>query len=124
MQESEDIRATRESMAKLPAYCFAPHPVSHRAVKIERGVAGYASLDTLADPDELNASLNISKAQAAAMLAGSMFGWHTRAADPANYTEDGRPVLADKKPSHRQRRGDRCTKCGGLMPNPAAHRCP
>ena len=43
----------------------------------------------------------MTKAQTAAMLAGSMFGWEAPAADPKNYDEQGQPI----KPK-RHDRGD------------------
>ena len=49
--------------------------------------------------DECNESGGVSKAQAAAMLAGSMFGWEVPAADPKNYDEQGQPI----KPKHYDR---------------------
>ena len=120
--ESDDIRATRETMQKLPAYCFAYHPVTNFAVKLVRGVAGFTPLDTLMDPVALNESLGVSKAQAEAMLAGSMFGWYTRAADPAAYTAEGRPLVTGrsaKQPS----RGNRCATCGAPIGRTTDHVC-
>lgn len=49
--------------------------------------------------DEMNKKLGITKAQAEAMVAGSMFGWHTPAADPKNYDENGKAI----KPKHKDR---------------------
>jgi len=40
----------------------------------------------------LNDAMGVTKAQAAAMAAGSMFGWDAPAADPANYDEKGTPL--------------------------------
>jgi hypothetical protein len=120
--ESEDIRATRESMQKLPEYCFVRHPVSLLTVKLIRGVQGFTPLDSFFDPVALNESLGVSKAQAEAMLAGSMFGWHTRAADPAAYSAEGRPLVTGrsaKQPS----RGDRCSICGAPVSRTTEHVC-
>ena len=49
--------------------------------------------------DELNQRGGVNKAQAAAMLAGSMFGWQVPGADPKNYDDNGQPV----RPKHRDR---------------------
>ena len=49
--------------------------------------------------DEYNEQINVTKSQAAAMLAGSMFGWEVPAADPKNYDEQGQPI----KPKHHDR---------------------
>ena len=42
--------------------------------------------------DELNGEMGVSKAQAAAMLAGATQGWAASAADPKNYDEQGQPI--------------------------------
>ena len=47
--------------------------------------------------DALNKKAGVSKAQAAAMKAGSLFGWHCPAADPRNYDNQGRPIYHKEK---------------------------
>lgn len=47
----------------------------------------------------MNRRGGVSKAQAEAMKAGSMFGFHIPAADPKNYDENGIPM----KPKHKDR---------------------
>ena len=64
-----------------------------------KGAKGYAELPiAFSDSgearrmvDEHNQKLGITKAQAEAMLCGSMFGWHCPAADPKYYDENGIP---------------------------------
>lgn len=50
---------------------------------------------------ECNERGGVTKAQTAAMLAGSLFGWEVAASDPKNYDEQGQPI----KPK-RHDRGD------------------
>ena len=56
---------------------YAPSPVKPEGVSKREGV------------EYLNKAQGVNPAQAAAMSAGSLFGWDTRAADPANYNEAG-----------------------------------
>ena len=49
--------------------------------------------------DEYNTKAGVTKAQEAAMAAGSRFGFDVPAADPANYDENGQPI----KPKNRNR---------------------
>ena len=64
--------------------------------------------------DELNSEMGVSKAQAAAMLAGATQGWATPAADPKNYDEQGQPV--------KSRNRDRALSIGA--PFTGHHPCP
>ena len=91
----------------LPEKCYAVLPSSDEIITIKHGEDGYFHTDKYghdrahaqAIVDEYNGQLNVTKAQAAAMLAGSMFGWHVPGADPKNYDEQGRPI----KPKHHDR---------------------
>lgn len=91
----------------LPAKCFSVLPLSGELIVIERYKPGY-ELSAIAHfkgktpqqtADALNANMGVTRAQAVAMLAGSMFGWTVPAADPKNYNAQGRPI----KPRHQDR---------------------
>lgn len=91
--------------SSLPESCYVYVPTEHRIGIVNKGEEGYYGTDIGVLPsreqneelvDELNAEKNVSKAQAAAMKAGSMFGWHTKAADPANYNADGQMIQKKK----------------------------
>lgn len=84
--------------ASLPESCytFLPTEESHIGI-IKKGEMGYyrSNLSTVFGQEgkdfvaELNRQGNITPAQAAAMSAGSMFGWDCPAADPKNYDANG-----------------------------------
>lgn len=85
--------------SSLPEKCFAALEATGETVVIHRGTKGYTSTGQRPEgvngqegADELNGQTGVTKAQAAAMLAGSMFGWACPGADPTNYDEQGRPV--------------------------------
>jgi len=90
----------------LPQICYGKVPEKRAIVMFERGFDGYRSASFVTKGrtsqklvDELNSEMGVSKAQAAAMLAGATQGWATSAADPKNYDEQGQPI----KPRHRDR---------------------
>ncbi|WP_273454443.1 hypothetical protein [Nevskia ramosa] len=84
--------------AKLPhqAYAFiACHAPGDRIVCVRRGERGYFTT-TLDDPclsverakaivQTYNDKLGVTLEQKSAMIAGSLFGWHTPGADPDRY---------------------------------------
>ena len=85
--------------SSLPDKCFSTLESSGELIVITKGEKGYAPTGTFpqnASPKEGAAALNeangITKAQEAAMVAGSMFGWAVPAADPRNYDANGNPV--------------------------------
>ena len=84
----------------LPSTCFAQLPSSGEIILLTKGEQGYQQTEDYPDSDymknksiveKLNRDSGVTKAQAAAMLAGSMFGWDVPAADPRNYDENGNP---------------------------------
>ena len=85
----------------LPAMAYVKHPVTEKTVVILRGDNGYNGYKmavTQGDPDEMNERLlKVTKAQSAAMMTGSMFGWHVPGANPAAYDENGVFIGVDKE---------------------------
>lgn len=88
----------------LPPYCFGILPSTGEIIKIRRYEKGYIPLK--AQPvgeakkygaEPLNDAIGVSKAQAAAMEAGSMFGWDCPAAKPKSYDENGKAVKPKEK---------------------------
>lgn len=86
-------------MLPLPDYCHSVLPSTGELILIGRGTDGYMpSKEAMPGEtgreaaDRLNQKAGVTKAQEAAMLAGSMFGWHTPAADPKNYDEQGTAI--------------------------------
>lgn len=77
--------------SSLPELCFVHGENPNQVVLIQKGVDGYF-LSKAITPEKVtanNALMGISKAQEAAMVAGSMFGWDKPVADPRNYDEHG-----------------------------------
>jgi len=84
----------------LPPFCYTLMPSSGEIIRIERGCKGYEKTPygSTSDPavnrrtaDSRNSEMGVTRAQEEAMLAGSLFGWHTKAADPRSYDENGQP---------------------------------
>ena len=84
----------------LPDSCYCVLPGSDEIIIVKKGESGYYRTDkyghdradALDIVDDCNRIARITKAQSEAMLAGSMFGWDTPAADPKNYDEQGQPI--------------------------------
>lgn len=90
----------------LPRECLSTLPSTGEVIKIDRYQKGYTPRSVQKTPDEnrdlvdrFNSLHGVTKAQEAAMLAGSMFGWDTPAAKPKNYDENGKPI----KPKDKER---------------------
>lgn len=86
--------------SSLPEKCFGALQISREIILIKKGVMGYehtfiypeSTMEQQEAADALNDAMRVTKAQSAAMLAGSMFGWDVPAADPKNYDENGHPI--------------------------------
>ncbi len=83
--------------SSLPEKCYVYVEFTDEIGLVERGEQGYSPANIKPEgnvskkkgAEYLNDALGVSKAQAAAMNAGSLFGWDTKAADPANYDDMG-----------------------------------
>lgn len=81
----------------LPEVCFSILPSTGDVIIIKHGESGYYRCEYSTEDkafnrefaNDRNANLGVSKAQIEAMLAGSMYGWDTPAADPKSYDENG-----------------------------------
>ena len=93
--------------SSLPDRCYVYLATENVIGIIHKGERGYYKTDLVPESreegkqtaDGYNRNLGVSKRQAAAMAAGSMFGWETPAADPNSYDENGTPI----RPKHRDR---------------------
>ena len=90
--------------SSLPEKCFSVLESTGEMIVITKGEKGYAptGIYPQSDPSKegasaLNAANGVTKAQEAAMVAGSMFGWETPAADPKNYDDQGIPIRPKAK---------------------------
>lgn len=90
--------------SSLPETCYGVLQSNRDVIIIKRGESGYYKTDiqakdreeALAIVAELNEKAGVTKAQAEAMLAGSMFGWNVPGADPASYDKDGNLIPPKK----------------------------
>ena len=88
----------------LPPYSFGILPSTGEVIKITRYEKGYIPLKARPQgeaknygAEPLNDAIGVSKAQAAAMQAGSMFGWDCPAAKPKSYDENGKAIRPKEK---------------------------
>lgn len=79
-------------LSKLPGIAFATLAVSGETIAICRGEPSHYRVQTTKTAEELNSMYGVSPAQARAMLAGSVLGWHTPLADPEHYDAEGKLI--------------------------------
>lgn len=97
--------------SSLPKQCYGVLAETGEIIILKKGETGYYRTDidmgsreqNTALAEEYNQKMGIAKAQAAAMSAGSMFGWACPAADPKSYDENGQLL----KPKQRERGEER-----------------
>lgn len=86
--------------SSLPERCYSVAESTGNLIIITKGEMGYTDVNDSRNTPEQNrkladghnAEMGVTKAQENAMVAGSMFGWNVKAADPKNYNEDGKLV--------------------------------
>lgn len=89
----------------LPEVCHSTLPSNGELIVIKFGEKGYfrsefSSEDTAQNrmfADDRNKKQGVTKAQEAAMLAGSMYSWNCPAANPKHYDRNGQPIKPAKK---------------------------
>ena len=87
----------------LPESCFSTLGATGELIVITKGEKGYSPTDVYPQNTSpkgaaaLNAANGVTKAQEAAMVAGSMFGWETPAANPKNYDALGQPIKNQRR---------------------------
>lgn len=81
-------------MNGLPDISFITSAVDNKVIMIKKGERGYYNYENPMNltSDELNESIGVNKAQAAAMSVGSMFGWEVPGAKLENYDDSGNYV--------------------------------
>ncbi len=86
--------------SSLPERAYNVHPTDGSLIIITKGESGYTEANNgERDPeknrklaDGHNSEMGVTKAQAEAMLVGSMFGWHVPGADLKSYDQNGKLI--------------------------------
>lgn len=109
-QAADAAQSAEKRKKGLPVFCFSTLPSNGTLIVVKNGEAGYYPSRLTVQgksprevADFANEKTGVTKAQEAAMLAGSLFGWDCKAADPRNYDKDGNP----KKPQSKRRQPER-----------------
>lgn len=106
---NDEVQDTLERTGKsplLPEMCLTVEPITGNLINIKRGESGYYGSDWNKSNDReynrntadmMNERWGVTKAQEAAMLHGSMVGWHTKGANPLYYDGNGMPKREKKR---------------------------
>ena len=96
--------------SSLPDKCFSYLESTGEMIVITKGEKGYTPTGIYpqdSSPKKGVAAANeangVTQAQEAAMVAGSMFGWHVPGADPKNYDEQGHAIRPKTKSKENER---------------------
>ena len=91
---ADQDRQRARNMALLPQHCFAIHPDTGEVIFIQRGHTGYTATTglTQAHVEFSNGEWKVTPEQSKAMLDGSLFGFHTKAANPLHYKQESTNV--------------------------------
>lgn len=87
-KETKPMKMTYDE-AGLPAYAYARSRYTNNIVRIVRGERTLFGVVEQEAVDTLNDAAGVTRAQAAAMYGGVLFGWDSPMADPKNYNEAG-----------------------------------
>lgn len=79
----------RSKSIKLPGIAFTTLALTGETMAIRYGEPRFYRVVTAKTADELNRMYGVSKAQARAMLAGLLLGWHTLLTNPETYDTRG-----------------------------------
>lgn len=87
------MATVRNLISSLPGIAFATLAISGETIAICRGEPNYYRVETTKSAEELNSMYGVTPAQAKAMLAGTMLGWHTLLANPEYYDASGKLIF-------------------------------
>ncbi len=87
------MNAARSIFSRLPGIAFATLAITGEKIAICRGEPSYYRVETTKTAEELNTMYGVSPAQARAMLAGTILGWHALLADPEHYDVEGNLIF-------------------------------
>lgn len=90
------LTQSQNRVPNLPEFCYVA--AEGKTVIVKNGEAGYYDLDykEQRSPEEMNVGIGVTKQQAAALYGGSLFGFHTLAADVSRYDENDQPIRKGK----------------------------
>ncbi len=90
--------------SSLPEKCFSITSAADEIVVITKGEMGHRPAGARAEgvtaregATALNETMGVTRAQEAAMLFGSIYGWDKSGADPGYYDEQGEPIKLKKR---------------------------